>query len=501
MGSLAVARQRGQLTLWQKAGLALASFAARLAPSQPRARLSYDGAARNRLTADWLTSATGANDEVQRGLSTLRDRCSDLARNNPWAVKALESLTSNIVSTGIRAKWANAETQARWDEWLMQCSSDTDLDLYGLQSLAVRSWLERGDCFVRRRWRRPEDGLAAPLQIELLEGDFCDHILQRTPQAGGVVTQGVEFDAIGRRAAYWLYRQHPGETAQIYPGAGYGEAVRVPAADVAHLYRPTRAGQVRGVPWLAAVIGALRDLGQYQTAERVRKRAQAGQVGVLIPADDATYSEDDTDTVGPAVTDADGATVDTMSPGSVLVARNGKDFRFSTPSSDAGYVDFVNAQLRQIGAGALLPYEVLSNDLSQVNYSSIRLGLVEFQRLIKVLQTQILIPLFMRKVAQWFKEACIAAGTMRDSEPLPQWVLPEREEIDRETAVRSAIAAIRAGLQSRKDAVTAAGGDADEVLTEIAADLDALDRMGITLDTDPRHPDTGPTQPMLEATP
>jgi lambda family phage portal protein len=459
-----------------------------------RARLAYDGAARNRLNADWLTNSSGANDEVIRSLSTLRDRCSDLARNNAWALKALESLTSNVVSTGIRAKWANPQTQARWDEWVLQASSDSDLDLYGLQSLAVRSWLERGDCFVRRRWRRPEDGLAAPMQIELLEGDFCDHIQTRTPQAGGVVTQGVEFDAIGRRAAYWLYRQHPGEVSTVYPGAGFGEVVRVPAADIAHLYRPTRAGQVRGVPWLAAVIGALRDLGAYQTAERVRKRAQAGQIGVLIPADDATYDEETTDAVGPTVTDADGATVDTMTPGSVLVARNGKDFRFSTPSSDAGYVDFVNAQLRQIAAGVLSAYEIISGDLSQVNYSSIRLGLVEYQRVIKVLQTQVLIPLVMRKIAQWFKEACLADGTMQADEPLPQWVLPEREEIDRLTAVQAAIAAIRAGLQSRIDAVTAGGGDAAEVLAEIAADLDALDALGITLDTDPRHPVSGPLQ-------
>jgi capsid protein len=178
----------------------------------------------------------------------------------------------------------------------------------------------------------------------------------------------------------------------------------------------------------------------------------------------------------------------------VLVARNGKDFRFSTPSSDAGYVDFVNAQLRQIAAGVLSAYEIISGDLSQVNYSSIRLGLVEYQRVIKVLQTQVLIPLVMRKIAQWFKEACLADGTMQADEPLPQWVLPEREEIDRLTAVQAAIAAIRAGLQSRIDAVTAGGGDAAEVLAEIAADLDALDALGITLDTDPRHPVSGPLQ-------
>ena len=149
--------------------------------------------------------------------------------------------------------------------------------------------------------------------------------------------------------------------------------------------------------------------------------------------------------------------------------------------------------LRAIGAGVSLPYEVLSQDLSQVNYSSIRLGLVEFQRLVKMLQLHNVIPLFCRPIARWWLEAARTAGTLQ-GDLVVKWVLPEREEIDREVAVKSAISRIRAGLSSRRDEVAAAGGDADEVLTEIVADLDALDAAGVTLDTDPRHPATGPLQ-------
>ena len=462
-------------------------------------RFGFDGAKRNRLNYDWTAGNTGANTEIMGGLTTLRNRCSDLARNNPHAVKALESLTSNLVSSGIRARWEDARAQVLWDTWIEQCDVSSDLDYYGQQALAVRGWLERGDIIARRRWRRLEDGLAVPMQIELLEGDFLDHDKNGTTPTGGRIVQGIEYDPIGRRVAYWLFKSHPGETGVVGPGAASSSPV--PASDIAHLYRPTRPGQVRGIPWLAAVIQALRDLGGYEAAERNRKRSQAGLIGVVTPRDDVTYDEDGTDAVGAVVTDSDGNAVDEIEPNSWYVARGGSGVTFTNPSSDAGYPDYMRTQLRAVGAGCLLPYEVLTGDLSQVNYSSIRLGLVEFQRLNKAMQTQVIIPLLCRPQARWFLEAAIAAGTLRPGTAMPKWVLPEREEIDRETAVKSATMAVRAGFSSRQDQVASQGGDAGEVLREIVADLEALDAAGITLDTDPRHPATGPLQPIATQEP
>lgn len=458
-----------------------------------RARLAYEGAKRNRLNSDWNTTGSGANTEIGAGLPTLRNRSSDLARNNPHAISALEGLTANIISSGIRARWADDRVQALWDAWCVDADVSSDLGFAGLQTLMVRSWLERGDVVIRRRWRRIEDGLAVPFQIELLEGDFIDHQQNGPTRIGGRIVQGVEFDPIGRRLAYWLHKSHPGESGVWAMPSG--SVAPIDAADIAHLYRATRPGQVRGVPWLSAVIELLRNLERYEAAERNRKRSQAGIVGVVTPRDDVVYDEDSTDAVGAVVTDSDGNPVDEIEPNSWYVARNGSGIQFSQPVSDAGFTDYLRTQLRTAASGAVMPYEVLTRDLSQVNYSSIRLGLVEFQRLIKALQTQIVIPLALQKVARWFLEAGIASGKIAPGTPLPKWVLPEREEIDRETAIKSAILAIRAGLASRADHVAANGGDAGEVLKEIIDDLTALDAAGITLDTDPRHGSDGPAGP------
>lgn len=463
-------------------------------------RLAYAGAKRDRSNYDWNAARTGPNKEIWGAAQLLRDRSRDLVRNNPHARKAVEVLASNIVGTGIRAKCTHPDETVRrtvdelWARWQEECSAESDLEWTGLQTLAVTSWLESGEVLVRRRWRRLEDGLAVPLQLELIEADQLWEYKNEPLPTGGTIVQGVEFNPIGQRENYWILRRHPGEYDAIQTTITVTTMVaRVPAVDICHLYRATRPKQVRGVPWLSTVIMALRDLDQYQVAERVRKRSQAGMVGVIIPADDATYDADSTDAVGTAMTDADGNIVDDLEPGSFFVARNGKDVRFSTPVSDAGYSEWMTTQLRMIATGCLVTHEQLSGDLSQVNYSSIRLGILEFQRLVDVLRRQIVVPLMCKRVWRWFIEAAILAGELTGSvEDYPcTWVMPHREEIDRETAVRAAILEMRAGLRSRTDEIVARGDDPDEVLAEMIADLQATRDADIWLDSDPNKANGG----------
>src|SRR6185436_7302919 len=85
---------------------------------------------------------------------------------------------------------------------------------------------------------------------------------------GNRVRWGIEFNAIGKREAYYLYREHPGERPVFFNA---GELARVPAESVLHLYRPLRPGQHRGQPWLTPVLLALFELEKYDRAELVRK--------------------------------------------------------------------------------------------------------------------------------------------------------------------------------------------------------------------------------------
>ena len=57
--------------------------------------------------------------------------------------------------------------------------------------------------------------------------------------------------------------------------------------------------------------------------------------------------------------------------------------------------------------------------------------------------------------------------------------------------------AIRAGLSSRSEAISAYGYDAEDVDREIAADNQRADSLGLVFDSDPRH-DTVPSEPVTE---
>src|SRR5690606_27084232 len=121
--------------------------------------------------------------------------------------------------------------------------------------------------------RRLEDGLPVPLQLQVLEPDHLDAGRNETLADGGYILQGVEFDPLGRRRAYWLFPVHPGEAGIMGRGALVSRPA--PARQILHLFERLRPGQVRGVPWFAPAILKLRDLDEYDDAELVRKKIEA----------------------------------------------------------------------------------------------------------------------------------------------------------------------------------------------------------------------------------
>ena len=133
-----------------------------------------------------------------------------------------------------------------------------------------------------------------------------------------------------------------------------------------------------------------------------------------------------------------------------------------------------------------LTYELLTGDLSQVNYSSIRAGLIEFRRRIEALQWQLLIPGLCQPVWRRFVAVGQATGALPPGLIGAEWTAPRFEAVDPLKDVQADILAVRAGLMTLKEAIARQGYDPASVLTEIGLTNAELDRLGITLDTDPR---------------
>ncbi len=177
-----------------------------------------------------------------------------------------------------------------------------------------------------------------------------------------VLRNGIEFNRLGQREAYYLFREHPGE-------GSFGESVRVPANDVLHIYKPLRPGQIRGIPWLSTVLLKLYELDQYDDAELVRKKTAAMFAGFI------TRLDPEANILGEAQANEHGVALSGLEPGTMQLLDPGEDIKFSEPSDVGGsYEAFMKQQLRAIAVGTGITYEQLTGDLTGVNYSSIRAG-------------------------------------------------------------------------------------------------------------------------------
>ena len=448
-----------------------------------RANALYDAARYTRRTAGWSANSTGPNREIATDLQTLRNRHRDLARNNPWVRRAIQALVTNTIGPGIRCQWESAERQARWSRWWesTDCDADGRLTGYGIQALALRATVESGAALLRRRPRRPQDGLDIPLQLQLLEPDYIDHNKTEAIANGGYITQGIEFGPFGRRQAYWLRPEHPGDPT---PRMTAGTSKRHPAEDFAHQYRIDRPGQVHGVPWGTGAMTRARMLDDYQDAQLERHRNAACYMAFRRIADPSLLNDEQTDAINAAV--GEYQLSDRFEPGIMQDLPPGMDIEFAQPPQPENDKDFQIAILRAVAADYGIPYEVLTGDLSEVNFSSARMGWNEFARNIDHWRWQMIHPQILAPIERWYLEAeAIAGHDTTGARAL--WTAPSRTMVDKTREIKPLIEEIRAGLISLPEAIRQVGYDPVTLAQEQAEFIAVLDHLGLKVSSVPSH--------------
>lgn len=460
----------------------IASMSPQAAVRRERARIQlealrrYDGASRGRRTEGWRTQSTSADAAASYALGTLRDRSRDLVRNNPYASKAVGVIVSNTIGTGIIAQ-AKAQRSRRrsqqinelWHDWATdprQCDFEGRQDFYGIQALAMRCIVESGEVLIRRRTNSAQ---RIPLQLQLLEPDYIDTTKDVSLESGGLIKEGIEYDREGRRVAYWLYQDHPGERHLRVTNL---LSSRVPADQIIHVFKQDRPHQTRGVPWASPVIIRLRDFDDYSDAQLLKQKISACFVAFAVDteAPDAGPSE----------------LIDKLEPGAIEILPPGKDIRFANPPTVGDFDKITREYLLQIASGFGITYEALTGDLTHTNFSSARLGWLEFQRNIEAWRWQMLVPQMLNPIWLWFQQAGTVAGVRLEG-IMAHWTPPRRELIDPSKEIEATKKAVRCGFISLSEAIREFGYEPEEVLEEMQADNDMLDRLGLILDTDPRQ--------------
>jgi lambda family phage portal protein len=311
--------------------------------------------------------------------------------------------------------------------------------------------------------------------LRQLPAEFVDESMTAELSGGGYIVAGIEFSALGERVAYHI---RPARPTDLFLTAR--EAIRVPAEDVLHIFRPLGPGQVRGVSQLASILLTVNEFDQLQDALLVGAKVAAMHTGFVTDVNNLGGA-------GEGFYDADALGDISLEPGTMRVLPGGLDVKFNTPEQAKDGISFAKLTLGQIAAGLGVPQHLVDGDLTGANYSSLRAGLLPFRAKVEqfvyhTLVPQFLDPVFRRVVADEY-----LAGRLELPDLTPamrvEWLAPRPMQVDPAKDAQAVRELLSMGLTSRRQAVASLGWNVDRIDAEIAADRDRERALGLTFTT------------------
>lgn len=453
---------------------------------------------------------------------TLRQRGRMLYMAAPIATSAIRTTRTNVVGVGLTmksrinrevlgmsaeaAKQWQQKTEAEWAIWSekkQNCDANGVSNFKGLQSLALTSALMSGDCFALLQRVDPTKLSPYGLRIRLIEADLVSTpdrigVLPGTPteakaENGNTIYDGVEIDKkTSTITAYHISNRYPsaahfnGEKMEWKRVDAYGKLTGLP--NVLHIMEPERAGQYRGVTFLAPVIEQLLQIRRYTEAELMAAIIQSFFTAwIETESDPAAFptneviSEDEQISEDPNEYE--------MGAGQVIHLKPGEKVHFGNPNIPTnGFDSFVKSIATQIGASLEIPRDVLLKEFN-ASYSASRAALLEAFRAFKC-KRQWLVDDFCQPTYEvWLAEA-IARGRIHApgffSDPLiraaycgAQWIGPAQSQIDPSKEIKGQILAVDRGFKTHEQAtVELDGGDWNENIEQLAREKELLSQIG-----------------------
>lgn len=452
----------------------------------------YDAGNTDRLNAGWVPVNGTAEQTDRQQRDIIRARARDLERNSDIAEAIVGPLERNVVGTGIRVQAKvlksdgtedeelNQKIEDLWDEWCRprNCDITGQQSFQEMQAMAIRRLqVDGGIIFVKVYTNTGP----VPFCLQAREVDDLDTSINFLPGLGrNRVIGGIEMDEYNKPVAYWLKKYTP-------DGFWTGKSERIEAQRVIFLWKKTRPTQIREMPPLAKTLPRVRDVNEFVEAVAVKERILAC-LSVFITKQIPSgalgrgISRGKTD-------NQSGYQQRTISPGMIQELQPGESIAAVTPSGQATSAkDFISMQQRLAGSGQGLSYEAVSRDMSQVNYSSARQGMLEDQRTYMMWQ-QFLIEHFCREVYTEFLISAVLSGQLnipdfwqnRRKYLKHVWIAPGWSWIDPLKEVTANAKAIETGQDTLSRICAERGEDWRDVLKQRAAEIKLAQELGINL--------------------
>ena len=449
----------------------------------------------------WQYYGGSAKEDIEDNISVLRQRSRDAYMGIPTASAALKTMRTNVIAGGLLpAPQIDAEFLGMTDDQAEKFQTDVMREFYlwadtplcdaeridnfwKLQQLTFLSYLMNGDAFVLLGFKEAP-GMPYGLRIKLVEADrICspdnfDRLMPCEVNGRKVhqIVQGVETDKDGMVVAYWICNRHPlSDQSLIKPGSM--EWTRVEAyssktgrRNVLHVMNRERAGQRRGVPILAPVLEAIKQLGRYTDAE-ITAAVISAMFTVFVEKESPSDAKPFGEMIDPEeqIDTQDQSSIE-LAPGAIVDLNTGEKVAFADPKHpNTGYDAFTSAMIRQIGAALEIPPEVLFKQFVS-SYSAARGALNEFWRTCAMQRDWFTDDFCTPIYQEWFSEA-VARGRVSApkyfDDPIIKkaytqcdWNGPARTNLNPSQEVDAAVKRVDAGFSTaQEETATMTGGD------------------------------------------
>jgi len=458
-----------------------------------------------RQTQKWKVTNGSADADILPDLSVMRERSRDLVRNTPIAAGAVAGVVNSVVGTGLalqsnidREALGLSEEQAAEAQKLIErefrlwadttdCDISRTLDFYGLQELAFRSTLESGDCFALLPMVQTMGSIYA-LKVQLLEGDRVSQ--PKGQKETNTFAGGVELDAMGAPVRYYVRTSHPGDISgskdEWKPYDAFGK--KTGRRNVLHLYRKLRPGQTRGVPYLAPVVEALKQLDRYTEAE-IMAAVVSGMFSVFVKSDAGMSLTDVTTGAPPAA----GQIEQSLKSGAIIDLAPGESIEVANPGRpNANFDPFIQAIMVQVAMALEIPFEVLMKQF-KASYSASKAALLEAWRFFNGRRAWLATSFCQPVFEAWMDEAVargrvIAPGYFQDPAIRraylgTKWIGDSPGQIDPTKEVEAARRRIELGLSTHAEECAAlTGGDWETKHFQLAREVKMRREAGLIRD-------------------
>jgi len=432
----------------------------------------------------WHPSSGSADEDIHENLDDLRERSRDLFYSAPLATSAVKTSRTNVVGSGlkmrpkiIRELLNMSDQQAdAWErlteiEWLLwaesiHCDAQRMNNFYELQQLAFSCWAINGDTFSLLPMI-PRVQLPYDIRVMLIEPDRI-----RTPDnynSKKNIRAGVEIGKYGDVVAYHLLNHFPGDSKGLQSkykriekfGKNSGRQ------NIIHLMMSERVGQLRGLPMIAQVIEALKQMTRYTEAEITaavisafftvfienKNNENLGAFGADDdPYDSTTPAEDEDDDDEPSNIK--------LAPGAIVELAEGQSVKEANPARpNSGFDTFIKAISIQIGAALEIPADLLLKDFNK-SYSASRAALLEGWKTFRMKRDWFANDFCQPIYEEWLTEAVAkgrisAPGFLED--PIirkaycgAEWNGPAPGQIDPLKEVNAAAKRVKEGFSTRE---------------------------------------------------